>query len=159
MPAINCHEKSMKIDIRQTVNFHDHFNNHLIQKIENRIQKYQNKDRRNSRNTQVTHTQRKSQKHSSDSSRTSSEETTITEEEYEQKKYLMSSSMLIAVLLVLALLLWTVWPWLKPVPSPWIKWVLQVRQSTRKRNIGLKALPQKLGHKCGSDIEWYINHL
>ena len=42
-------DKSMKIDIRKTVNFQDHFSSHLILKIENRIQKYQNKDRRSSK--------------------------------------------------------------------------------------------------------------
>ena len=32
--------ESVHIDIRQTVNFQEHFNNHLIQKIEKRINKF-----------------------------------------------------------------------------------------------------------------------
>ena len=39
----------MQIDIRRTVNFQAHFNDHLMQKIENRIHKYQNKDKKSSK--------------------------------------------------------------------------------------------------------------
>ena len=99
----------MKIDIRQTVNFQDHFSNHLILKIENRIHKYQNKDRRSSKTKTNQVVQRKSQsrERESDSTWTSTEGNNLSAEEYEHKQYLMSSSLLIVVLMILALLLWT----------------------------------------------------
>ena len=91
--------KSVHIDIRQTVNFQEHFNNHLIQKIEKRIKRFKKLKEGQEQNQLGRVPERRVPE-------VSTEESEDSQYESELGGLFLISSLCIVMLLILVSLLW-----------------------------------------------------